>query len=393
MAVDFADVTDVAIPEGDVERITETVTGNVLWEKNTLCFEPVGDCTENIALSPYAVFDDGSKLVLFSPEIRNSINGEVELFPSWLTYTPSNNNVSNRKNFTAIDSLECIGMHPTTKKWIAFSSSTQGDIEKSDGTVSFICKRDGTKLTWNDNINIGYFFNPHCCWVSHLNKFCVVSSTGMYGGLFSVLVDGDGYYTDRLENVDIKSVLFYSGGSIGHSQEMCYSPTLRKLLIINPVYNSSSKYYYCEILTSTDGLNWTKNNNLSLTSEIPYHNSVVWIDSFNIFLAFNYSNKKMYQSTNGITWTEKTTPIGFQVGAWSPTRKIFCGVNTQSSEKQGKAYVTEDFVHWTKVRFHIPDGISRLGTNNIHLIWSPTANAFIFSARRTGVLFYKLEID
>ena len=33
MAVTFANVTDVRIPNGDVSKITETSTGRVLWEK------------------------------------------------------------------------------------------------------------------------------------------------------------------------------------------------------------------------------------------------------------------------------------------------------------------------------------------------------------------------
>ena len=53
--MNFADITDITIPEGSVEKITETISGRVLWEKNKIVLNPAWRVqnVESIAYTGY----------------------------------------------------------------------------------------------------------------------------------------------------------------------------------------------------------------------------------------------------------------------------------------------------------------------------------------------------
>ena len=378
-------VEDIRIPEGNVIKIEEAKTGRILWEKG-LYFEPVGKYSQYNRV-PTAVFDDGSKLVFFISQIYD--NNDIALNPSWFTYIPSSGKFSNLTTLT-IPRIECIGMHPNNKKWIAFFSR---GMETSAGIARNLCKKDGTKFQWyDDNDFYDYLYRPNCCWVSHLNRFCIADDATYKYELGSVLFDEDGYYTERyLTNFSSYDYPLLYNNNLKQKNAICYSLKLKKILLMSPFVDG--KTCKVRILTSTDGLKWSFNSNNPPLISSTFFDNLLWLEDLNIFIALTASDKNIYQSIDGITWTLKSTaPAKFLTCAWSPTKKVFCGITCDYSYDYSNAtYITKDFVHWSKVGIHGLTGklISGYGS---YLIWSNTANAFILTGKEKDALFYKLDI-
>ena len=90
--MNFSEVTDITIPEGSVERITETNGGRVLWEKRLALpqahweYVDYADTSSRDYTSPADLVDTGDGLELFLKindkpcHIKYNVNGTVLLW-------------------------------------------------------------------------------------------------------------------------------------------------------------------------------------------------------------------------------------------------------------------------------------------------------------------------
>lgn len=355
MAVDFADVTDVAIPEGDVERITETTTGNVLWEK-TLCW-----IRTNASRSEDRIFDRGYDIFTI-----NTMGTAYRYNPiTWEVIKDDNGNLS-----THIDSFQCIDMDPSSKNFCLHEKTLSGTGRVAIRTIP----GDVIKVDTKENLTQ----LCHCCWASRLNVFCVIASENVvYPNLFSFLVDTSG----NLINQGTLEKCYLPYNRFARKCGIAYSPKANIFVAI-----PDDTQHPGQIITSSNGISWQKRQIFTTNQNV---NCVYWIEELNLFLCglIDKTNLKasIYQSSDGVTWIKKWDfpnninssfrDFAYIAIAYSPTKQVFLVLVPPYTY-----LLSKDFSSWKIINSQKP----AIETYTSDLIWSPTTGAFLYS---TGYIY------
>ena len=379
-----ATVTDIVIPEGNVIKIHEKETGRVLWEKG-LRAEKITSGLPNTNL--WSCFDTGSNIT-FIPFDN----------PSYFSYNPSTKKSSSLSKMKSYSGHELYGIDidPVSKTWLAVVRIRGRDPDNLNNYVEDIrLENSQGKLS---NAGDGGERTPQwtqCCWMTHLNAFCVIGGTpgvgnSTYTGVCSRLISLQHIIVNTGNNCIPYKI---SSGTLSYQHQVCYSDTRQKAVIITyPDYNTIKTF------ASSDGVSWEESlETIDNYNGVADGGKVFWVDGMNSFILFAHGKKEkedyhycdIYKSRDGLKWDKIGTGPEFMhgySGAWSPTEKVFLFVGGASSRTP--LALTKDFTKWTKVSSPVSSF-----DNRCKAIWSKTAKAFIITPLRNNVGFLQITFE
>lgn len=252
--MNFADITDINIPAGDVIKIQDS-SGAVLWEKTTdvefyhsitdVCYSP----TKKIFV------------------ISGSMTANTLVTNDFRTWTKGN-----LGNTSYIGGFMCWASH-LGKFVMAGNSTRTGILTSSDG------------INWSRISDISLYAVRDVCYAESLKKIFIVHMTTQ-----SISVSSNGTAW-----TECNTGIYSTCG--------CWSTTLKKICLMP---NEQSDYS----VISTDGVNWTKGVNYHdiLGIKITW-SSICWSSTLGKFcaLGFPYNSTDFLAcyavSSDGVNWT------------------------------------------------------------------------------------------
>jgi hypothetical protein len=161
-----------------------------------------------------------------------------------------------------------------------------------------------------------------------------------------------------------------SGATLSSWNNVIYSPQLG---LFAAVANSGASFS-SPIMTSPDGINWTRRQLTPAAGNDFGVEDVAWSPSLGLFVAASTTptSSRSFKSSDGITWTvDAGFPAGHTVHAltWSEPLGLFCGVATDGIAGQG-VVTSPDGVVWT-VRAQAVVSIWR------DIVWSDIDSQFV----------------
>lgn len=144
-------------------------------------------------------------------------------------------------------------------------------------------------------------------------------------------------------------------------QNICWSSTLSLFAT-----GSNDGNYYDSIITSPDGINWTRRTPNAITSFLIYDMS--WIEELSLFILLagtGDGRPYIYTSPDGITWTLRFNPTVTVAGTsicWSPELSLVATVTSSTT-----GYTSPDCITWT----------SRVALAANRICWSPELLLFV----------------
>lgn len=404
--MNFAEVTDVVIPQGSVTKIAETDSGRVLWEKGLPIpqahweYVDYADTSSRDYNGPadFVDIDDGLEIFLHinNKPCRIKYNADGTLGDAYSlgsgTKLPAD--ISGEKT---LNEAQYADIDPVSKIWVVCNKQRVYTSNAFD------------VIKWQDPLSTSTSrYVRGCCWSPKLKRFCIVG-------------DNKTYYTTSYDNVIIFSFLVNTSGEITNLFEQSFygqypgnadtqrtffwSDKLEKFVYhFHTGVDTSSDDFNTSVFLSSDGLNWGKKKiaNIGDLSEVPDNiyarrqfDAICWMQSVGKFIAISSNNydRFVYKSSDCINWEYVTTLSSlFRYEArcaYSPERKVLAVVGRSG------AYLTRDLENWV--------AIPRTGTSIDEvianpLIWSKTLNSFVHAidlsaANANRLLFYKLVMD
>lgn len=247
-------------------------------------------------------------------------------------------------------SLWTTGSAPNTNTWNSICWSSDLGLfaaVSSSGTGNRVATSpDG--ITWTPRISPADNTWTSVCWSSERRMFVAVSSSGSVG-IGRVMVSYDGI------DWSIPSTVPTTGG---------FSSVLWNSDRGEFIAGTSTSTL--EVMTSTDGLNWTR----TLTNF--YHRSITWSPELSLYVAAD-SIYGITKSSDGIIWTQQYNTVGgWQSICWSPDLSLFVAV-ANSSAGANRILTSPDGTTWTLVS-------APAVANWSSVVWSAELGLFLIGA-------------
>lgn len=362
--MNFANVTDIKIPEGLVTKIEETSgLKRVLWQKGL----PIPKAHWEIVELPNA--DSNEELYYPLLTFVDTEDG-IEIFKrtggQHFKYR-ADGTAESIYTFQDTPTIKCADIDPVSKRWIAFGSDYASNAFS------------GTKALDGSNKLI-------CCWSPKLECFCAISSRD------AVVVNLNGEIQGTSQEVPFSAI---SGGR--RDESLIWADSLDKFVI--PETTGTNNY----VCFSSDGLNW-ETKTIILTGEFPDISAdytritmyqIRWMPTMKKFVSVCRVNASdsykeyIVKSSDCQRWecVGKYMLVGSAVEttlSYSSDKKVLAVDNLQTS------YVTRDLENWVEVPFI--DGMPQ-GNSARTMKWSQSLNCFVRFGTESNPRFYKLVID
>ena len=383
-------VTDIAIPQGNVVKIHETVGGRILWQKKKKVLSAHWELSEYDAGTNPAGATIGHWLDTGSELIQTCNQDNDDPYNYYRYYNPIDNTFSTMHKMKLPDSDEendtypiviDWAIDPVTKVWC----STTANSSKYDYYCSVF--NDDTFRDLSTSVS-------RCCWSEPLNRFCLT------GVKKSFLMDTEGNIYEKDDSSSPGKVLPTSSSLF----VLCAGNGISKFIAYEHALLGNNRAD--AIAISPNGYDWTYIEKIS--DELPDSSSnnerglgVTWVPSLNAYVAIvgNSSGYYVFKSLDGIEWAKLSTiPVNenefpskayerYIFGEYSPEKNIVAFVISMA------AYISEDCVHWIEVSL-LDTGISTSRYSENHrknFIWSNSLNAFLYGTPPGK--FRKLIID
>ena len=399
----FANVSDITIPEGSVEKITETATGRVLWERGLSelkgHWEAVEFSNNPSAYNYYGYMlggvDTGDGIELFNmaddkimSHFSYKPSGAVsDVYALWrgsklnnYDFTQYGAKTDENFDFNVNTPVKAVTVDPISKIWVCTNGATYAS------NVFNPIQYKNERLAKNNDNNVN-MHSLYACWSPELERFCLVGATTSGVGQ-SYLIDTSGNI--RNSNTNITSANFYGANTLNYSH-IAWSSKL-KIFVVSD-FNG--------LHISRDGLNW-EDRAINSVSNAPSgatlptgstFRAMVWVPSLDIFVIATYSSKKwfIYKSSDCYNWEYVTTLSTASSNTsemyidfcWSPDTQILLLSGAKTS------YITRDFNDWIE----IPNTEGTASSNYRCLFWSKSFNSFFRTARINSTKLYKLVLD
>lgn len=374
--MNFADFSDIVIPQGNVIKIHETNSGKVLWEKkNKLSSAHWEAETINCAYYTHAVLDAGEEAFFYCSGGTADESGLGEMF--YMFYNPETKNFSNKTYVRHFgDDFEPGLVCVTPDKDVIFS---QGDTQfyfsaLQDNKVKYIEELRGASIY---------------IWVHDLEKVGVL--TRRLGKLKTCFIDkyGNVYqYKEREED--------FTSSELTH-RCLCYSPEANVFLLYRirkdiraGVYNYSKIAVYSGDLQNLIAVCDLDKDMPQLDNGTRYMD-VVWASHLHAFFAIvtdKNGEYYVYKSFDGFTWIQtaiinpiKNTSGGMQApvatAAYSPKKNVIAFLVA------GNAYISSDGMSWQEISTIDNSEVSPVHNNdrfsyNRRFYWVNAFDAFIY---------------
>ena len=328
----FDNVTDITIPQGNVIKIHESISGRVLWQKinplNPICFSlSSGDIassrtTDELAISCIAknvsYLTSNTQSVLRSCFLSNSSSVSPGTACAPIL---SKKNVGASKFVISGSGGKYAGgpAYFFYSNGEFYSASDDGSLlfGKSDSgyRLARFYNSGSSLLNFNTNnprseISVYISFSPE------RNEYLV---TGIKGGAFSLPY-----------NFGASTSINPSGFNLAKS---LWADSLNNYFALNYI---PSKFLYF----SEDGINWTQ----SIVFASGNVTDIVWLSKKGLLCALNSSKQKIAVSSDGISWFELDVPFSNPMcAAYSHELDLLCVVNNLN------AYLSYNLSDWTQV--------------------------------------------
>ena len=461
-------VTDITIPEGNVVKIEEQMTGKILWERKSKKFP---DDLSDVSLEWFSIgldeiapdysADDRNIVAIASPTSKY-INSDYKNNSSIITIRACVNGTSNSAIRDTIYEAPCF-YRKSKNEWARIlnpASLIRFGSELSENTSILAISEDGNVILVRSNDKTYYIENDEelspywlCSNIQYGDELIIGSTTGKNYGLQNLHIFTQNYhYEFENENSTIKIRIDdgYSQMSTPNKYvRIVHAPELKKYLLTDLRYEY--KYYEPQLGTATlDTYDLTTNKNFSFPETFSsfdieeqdgklilpanavqtYRNTGLgvhtvnpcWSSKYQLFFAgyisyaqtqindsywntsityenylltsndgISWSRKKLFSdgspvfgvielttsdrlcavgkgkvalSEDGITWIEKSLPFTSSGSysprySYSPAYDLFCILY------QNKAYVTRNFETW-KQSEKAPFYFSTIGEKLIH---------------------------
>ncbi len=387
----FANVSNITIPEGSVERITETKTGRVLWKRGLpelkAHWEVIEFANDTTAYNYYNYIEygvdvgDGIELFNFADnKVRSHFNYKPSgalsnVYALWRGAKLSNYDFEQFEQ--KVDSnvshvLRGVAVDPISKIWIL-----------SNGTTYASNAFNPVKYKTGTDVDMRTFY---VCWSPELERFCLVGGSSEVGQSYLLDINGN----IRNSNTNITSTNFYVVNTLSYFH-ITWSNKLRIFVVSD--YNG--------LHISRDGLNWEDRainsvsnapSGVTLPSG-PTFRAMAWIPTLDVFVIATFSSKKwyIYKSYDCYNWEYVTTLSTASSNTsemyidfcWSPDAQILLLSGSKTS------YITRDLSEWVE----IPNSSGPSSSGNRCLFWSKSFNSFIRVARLNSTKIHKLVLD
>ena len=132
--------------------------------------------------------------------------------------------------------------------------------------------------------------------------------------------------------------------------DVAWSPTLGLFAAVH----SDNTALTNQVMTSTDGVSWTLRTTPGGTNGLIAVKAITWAQSLGLFAAVGVSNPgkpQVMTSPDGVNWTLRTTPdVDLKEIAWSEDLGLFVAINgAGSSHADAPYFVTSpDGINWTQ---------------------------------------------
>ena len=406
--MDFAGITEVKIPQGNVEKITETSSGRVLWEgfpTNVKAHWELLELENDEANNNYYemvkdVVDTGDGVEFFCNGFASSLTDKArpsrrfhykangtygDVYTLWRGTQLQADDIAEMDYFKLSSSeqdntaepitgpnwahagwsltIGCADIDPESKIWCVTSPS------------SAYTSNALSPIKWGPKLKS--IAGDLCCWSPKLKRFCLVGERN------STLVDINGSITDEKYSYPSDSSVKSMALNV-FSSNMLWSDKLGKFIINRGAKNDIN---YTRVVMSSNGLDWA-NVSSTFTGGKPdklntgsgegdgFLNGLCYMDGK--FLVDNaYDKHYIYASTDCQNWTCITElPNTGNTGAssitslvYSPQKRVLLLSDLKTS------YVTRDLKTWIEVPY-------ATGTNTTVITrrwvrWSNSLNAFI----------------
>lgn len=409
--MDFINVTDVNIPEGNCTKIAETVGGRVLWQKK---YSPVvhyhweimdfrNDVSQNNYYErAFDVVDTGNGVEFFCKGSESNVNDNNYSRPTRRFHMNKDGSYGDvytlwRGTKIQSDDLARMAYHQLSSEgqqgqtdplsgatgWGSRPYSADIDPETKIWCVAgnnFYATNSSSPVKWKSfpETPIGAQL---CCWSPELKRFCLTNSVN------SVLVDTSGNVTGVNRTDEGSNANIF--GDIGN---LIWSSHLRKF-IVHRGDGSGYASTYTRIRESSDGLNWN-NIDVNFSGGIADKLGTVlgqrrlcgicWMDNIGKFVMAgkHQDNYYVYMSTDLRNWTYVYTlenllsssgsNIPFDLSlAYSSKKQVLLLTGPKVS------YLTRDLVTWIKVPYASGMMTGELSAKTGWTKWSDSLNAFI----------------
>ena len=327
--MNFADITDIAIPAGDVIKI-QAQDGTVLWEKSANGKMPLNAGYVAVAYSnELRLFCAicGVKVGYTAAHLLTSQDGvnwtrknDVGYIGTQMLY------IANLGGFVFPHTVPSgTGGLLTASAFSVSSNGTQinsttgfsdaaapftawGECYDSNNGVLYIISGNG--ITWGDVRHFGVSLSDRASGcISYSPELKTVTSlVSNTAGVSKCSVAAN------LNKYAVTSDWQSLSGPTGLWRSMCWSSKLRKFCAVGDGTN--------HVALSSDGKTWN-------AYTAPYENltSVCWGEEAGLFCAVSRTNNVAFTSKDGINWTEHNTPAGaWNSVCWSSRLKMFCAV-------------------------------------------------------------------
>ena len=418
--MNFVDITDITIPEGSVEKITETSTGRVLWQKKLKLSDLTNThwetipTTSLIAIDSFeiarSVLDTGNGVEIFSmlegssgcsTRFHLNTNGSLANRYTMWRGTPLQSDDIAELNYRALSSdeqqtktepidtnntgwssaVKSVAIDPVSKVWCAISNkfyavSSQNPTKWQQLPVLSSEEADDDSknyfgVTWSPKLK------RFCVWGQYGS--CLIDNTGLIRGSKSTLLNSYGFSPSQ-----------YPGKIVWSEKLELFVCNLDKPQSTDPM----------RIYLSSDGLTWNRVG-VPLLGDTPIGSEVrdiEWMSELGVFVltVVKGATVTVYKSNDGYNfeYVKKFTDMGGTLSSllcYSPDQNVLLLLS------QKKSYITRDLVNWTEIPYHV-------GTSNtqyfLRITWSKSFNAFIgiryapsFGYANQDRVIYKLSLD
>ena len=367
--MDFANVTDITIPEGSVEKITETVGGRVLWEKNKLAdltkaHWQMIDTTNFIAIDKidnmrgFGFIDTGDGVEVFS-----MYDGDGSRF-----HLNTNGNLVNRYILSDedgdVNSVVTSGdIDPISKVWCVAARGGKYAMSSNSIWIELPALGSGENTIYS------------CSWSPTLKSFCILGKSGSY------LIDTQGNITGQK----------YTQIKTSDMTESQYPRTLAwsdKLKLFAGGIGGTSSTDKNVIWLSSDGLNWQQVT-IPILGDITSNmllRDIIWFPELEKFVTlctsgtsddnnlkvtfYSSSDGKNFEYVSSLSAEDAGVAGGFGNSLhYSPKQQALLFMN------QNTSFLTRDLISWTNIPYP-SEGLKQSGYP-YHVIWSNSFNAFI----------------
>ena len=342
--MNFADITDITIPEGSVEKITETISGRVLWEKNKIVLNPawrvqnvesiaytgdINDCKISSLGISYSGNNPASEVASIGVMIHNDnqvgdtlIYGKFNVEDKITFKTLGSNTVATSNKLSTLAMPKQMPSHGGGAILVKSSNSIYGNgayllaapnlmngnltggyattsspVSDTSVTITYSPERNELLMTGFSNglmvLELGVL-SSQVFHSSSLRKTCWASGLGT-SGLYFGATGNDGNVSYSTDGINWQTSTVYQTSNGSKVLDFAYLSQKKQICAISS--NSTN------IALSSDGQTWkykqAPTNKASLCAYSPKYDALCIWDNV---------NQKAYVTRNFETWEEATIP-------------------------------------------------------------------------------------